>query len=242
MARIRLKLRSANTVAEFTFSTNDNSHESTVRDIRVWLGDILHVHSDILKDIESATRNQYRAGSHEQTITVDPPAIAKLQPTQSKDPLGVELTRWLDMQHGVICRTQDYTGILNGLEQVISNIHQQHINKLHDIESDLQQQIALLKNRNTQLEQGLHEYHSLQLKHAELDMKHAQLTDRYEQERHAHIQAIQSNDSMAREHDQVVEDLYKQIRDLHDQIAAIHKPVNKPITIPDPDFDNGLII
>lgn len=242
MARIRLKLRSANTAAEFTFTTNDNNHESTIRDVRVWLGDILHVHSDILKDIVSAIREQYRTGSHEQTINIDPPAIAKLPPTQSKDPLGVELTQWLGMQHGVICRTQDYTGILNGLEQVISDIQQQHIHKLHDIESDLRQQIELLKNRNNQLQQELHEYHALQLKHAELDVKHAQLTDRYEQERHAHIQAMQSNDSMAREHDQLVADLYKQINDLHDQIAAIHKPVNKPITIPDPDFDNGLII
>lgn len=236
MARIRLKLRSANTAAEFTFNTNDNNHESTIRDIRAWLGDILHVHSDILKDIESATREQYKTGSHEQTINIDPPAIAKLPPTQSKDPLSVELTQWLSIQHGVICKTQDYTGIINGFEQVINNMQQKHIHKLHDIESDLRQQIELLKNRNNQLQQELHEYHDLQLKHAELDVKHAQLTDRYEQERHAHIQAIQSNDSMAREHDQLILHLYKQIDDLETRLAATSDNTNKPNT------HNGLII
>jgi hypothetical protein len=220
MTRIQLQLRSAPLDAEITLSTHDNSQDSTQREIRQLFDDVLHVHPDVLSHIESMVRDQQKVGSHTQTIVINPPAISKPSSTTHKDPLGVEIIQWLRLHHSVVCKSVDYTGIVNGIEQVINELHELHTDQLNQLQTDMQNQINLLKRRNTQLEQQLIEYNSLSVTHNELNLQYNKLQTLYEQERHAHLQTVQNQDVMVRDYDQIVANLHEKIDRLEDLLES----------------------
>jgi len=220
MARIQLHLRSAPINAEVTFNTHDNSQDSTIREIRMVFDETLHVHPDVLAHIEAMVRGQLKVGSHTQTILINPPAIAKSSSVTNRDPVGIEITQWLRIHHNVVCKSADYTGVINGIEQVLDELQKQHNDQLYQVRTDMQNQISLLKHRNAQLEQQLIDYNSLIVTHNELRLQHDKLQTLYEQERHAHLQAVQHQDVIVRDYDQTIAQLNEKIVHLEDSLAS----------------------